>query len=85
MVRMNRRFWLRGPASRDATSQLEAEVAALRAEVAELAAELDECRRQHQRLAQLTDVVQELLLPAAVRDDAKLAELLEQYTHDLGA
>ena len=61
------------------------EVAALRAEVAALSSELDECRRQHQRLAQLTDVVQELLLPAAVRDDAKLAELLEQYTHDLGA
>jgi len=62
-----------------------AEVAALRAEVAALSSELDESRRQHQRLAQLTDVVQELLLPAAVRDDAKLAELLEQYTRDLGA
>jgi hypothetical protein len=66
-------------------NDLTAEVAALRAEVASLAAELDECRRQHQRLAQLTDVVQELLLPAAVRDDAKLAALLEEYGDDLGA
>ena len=61
------------------------EVTALRAEVSALSAELDEARRQHQRLAQLTDVVQELLLPAAVRDDARLAALLEQYTDDLGA
>jgi len=53
--------------------------------VAALAAELDECRRQHQRVAQLTDVVQELLLPAALRDDEKLAQLLVQYTDDLGA
>ena len=69
---------------RDAAAT-KAEVAALRAEVAALSAELDECRRQHQRLAQLTDVVQELLLPAALRDDSKLAQLLEQYTDDLGA
>jgi len=71
------------PARSEAATKDELE--ALRAQVAELAAELDECRRQHQRLAQLTDVVQELLLPAAVRDDAKLAALLEQYTDDLGA
>ena len=61
------------------------EIAALRAEVAALSAELDECRRQHQRVAQLTDVVQELLLPAALRDEEKLAQLLVQYTDDLGA
>jgi hypothetical protein len=61
------------------------EIAALRAEVAALSAELDECRRQHQRVAQLADVVQELLLPAALRDEEKLAQLLVQYTDDLGA
>ena len=74
-----------GRMSRRTPAATQDEVAALRAEVAALAAELDECRRQHQRVAQLTDVVQELLLPAALRDDELLAQLLVQYTDDLGA
>ena len=74
-----------GRMSRRTPAATQDEVAALRAEVAALAAELDECRRQHQRVAQLTDVVQELLLPVALRDEEKLAQLLVQYTDDLGA
>ncbi len=34
------------------------------------------------RLAELTDVVTELLLPVAARDEQKLEELLEKYRGD---
>ncbi len=40
---------------------------------------MQECRQLNLRLAELTDVVQELLLPVAARDEAKVAELLERY------
>ncbi len=56
----------------------------LAARVKELEAEVQECRQLNMRLAELTDLVQELLLPVAQRDEAKLAELLERYTDDLG-
>jgi hypothetical protein len=36
------------------------------------------------RLAELTDIVQELLLPVAQRDQERLDELLKRYTDDLG-
>lgn len=51
----------------------------LRARVAELEDEVQECRQLNLRLAELTDVVQELLLPVAARDEAKVAELVERY------
>jgi hypothetical protein len=56
----------------------------LTARVAELEEEVRECRRQQLRLAELTDVVQELLLPLSQRDQAKVDELLERYTDQLG-
>ncbi len=56
----------------------------LAARVKELEAEVQECRQLNMRLAELTDLVQELLLPVAQRDEAKLTELLERYTDDLG-
>lgn len=40
----------------------------------ELEAEMEESRRLDRRLVQLTDVVQELLLPAELRDEEKLAD-----------
>lgn len=55
----------------------------LRARVAELEREVQENRRLNRRLAELTDVVQELLLPAAQRDDKKLQELLDGYAERL--
>ncbi len=55
----------------------------LTARVASLEDEVRECRRQQLRLAELTDVVQELLLPAAQRDDARLSERLDSYTSSL--
>ena len=56
----------------------------LTARVASLEDEVRECRRQQLRLAELTDVVQELLLPISQRDQAKVDELLERYTAQLG-
>ena len=52
--------------------------------VAELEDEVRECRKQQHRVAELTDVVQELLLPLSQRDDAKVTEILERYTDQLG-
>lgn len=47
--------------------------------VAALEAEVQECRTLNLRLAELTDLVQELLLPIAARDQDKVAELLARY------
>lgn len=56
----------------------------LAARVTELEAEVQECRQISLRLAELTDIVQELLLPVAQRDEARLAELMERYAKQLG-
>jgi hypothetical protein len=58
-----------------AGSDLEKRVAALEAAV-------QENRALNVRLAELTDVVSELLLPVAARDEQKLEELLEKYRGD---
>ncbi len=47
--------------------------------VDELEAEVQECRQLNLRLAELTDVVMELLLPVADRDEERVAELLQSY------
>jgi hypothetical protein len=44
-----------------------------------LEAEMQENRQLHRRVAELTDVVAELLLPIADRDDDRVAELLAAY------
>lgn len=56
-------------------SSLEKRVAALEEAV-------QENRALNVRLAELTDVVTELLLPVAARDEEKLEELLEKYRGD---
>ena len=56
----------------------------LAARVKELEAGVQECRQLNLRLAELTDVVQELLLPVAQRDEARVAEVMERYTKNLG-
>lgn len=53
-------------------------VDALRERVATLEDEVQECRQLNLRLAELTDVVQELLVPMAQRDEARLAEAVER-------
>ena len=60
------------------------DVEELTARVTALEEEVRECRRQQLRLAELTDVVQELLLPLSQRDQAKVDEVLERYSAQLG-
>jgi uncharacterized protein DUF6752 len=55
------------------------ELRMLRGRVERLERELQESRRLHQRLAELTDVVTEILVPAADRQDDRIRELLEKY------
>ncbi|MEZ5096670.1 MAG: DUF6752 domain-containing protein [Nocardioides sp.] len=45
--------------------------------------EVQECRQLNLRLAELCDVMMELLLPAAQRDEAAIAEILERYQSDV--
>lgn len=56
---------------------------ALSERVAELEAELQETRRLNRRLAEIVDVVQEVLVPAANRDDERLRRLLHEYSERL--
>ena len=56
---------------------------ALRERVTVLEQEVQECRQLNLRLAELTDVVQELLLPMAQRDEERLSVLLEKYSRGL--
>lgn len=64
------------PGSNAAVRRLEERVRDLEADVAEM--------RQHQlRLAELADVVQELLVPAAQRDETALAEAVERFRKTL--
>lgn len=60
-------------------SGVDAELNELRLRVAELERDVQESRLLNQRLAELTDVVAEVLVPAADRDDKKLAERLTTY------
>ena len=55
----------------------------LEARVAVLEDEVQECRQLNLRLAELTDVVGELLLPVAQRDEGKVAEVMERYSKGL--
>jgi hypothetical protein len=55
------------------------QVAALRKRVNRLEAELEESRQLNRRLAEVTDVVAELLLPGQGRDEERLRAALEDY------
>jgi Domain of unknown function (DUF6752) len=45
--------------------------------------EMQENRQLHRRVAELTDVVAELLLPIADRDEERVSELLAAYRSQL--
>ena len=45
----------------------------------ELEAEVQECRQLNLRLAEITDVVEQLLLPVAARDEERIAAAVEKY------
>ena len=69
-----------GAAKRVAALGAGKQVEELRARVAVLEEEVQECRQLNLRLAELTDVVGELLLPVAQRDEDRIAEVMERYS-----
>lgn len=52
--------------------------------IRDLEVEVQECRRVNLRLAELMDVVAELLLPVAQQDPDRVAELLARYHAGVG-
>ena len=52
--------------------------------IRELEEEVQECRQVNLRLAELMDVVAELLLPVAQQDPARVEELLARYHESVG-
>jgi len=51
--------------------------------LAELEEEIQECRQVNLRLAELCDVMMELLLPVADRDEAEVQAILARYRADV--
>ena len=58
-------------------------VADLERRVADLEADLAQMRRHNLRLAEIVDVVQELLVPLAQRDETAAAEAIERFRKSL--
>jgi antitoxin (DNA-binding transcriptional repressor) of toxin-antitoxin stability system len=58
------------------------EIRRLHERIAVLEREVQESRQLNQRMAELTDVVAEVLVPAADRDDKVLAEKLANYNRE---
>ncbi|WP_220793358.1 DUF6752 domain-containing protein [Nocardioides stalactiti] len=56
------------------------EVESLRARVTELEAEVQEARRLNRRVAELLDIVEELLVPLTLRDEEKVQAFLDAHT-----
>ena len=57
----------------------EARGAGVRARLDALEAEVQENRRLNRRIAELTDLVTELVVPLARREDAEVEEILARY------
>ena len=49
----------------------------------DLEAEVQECRQLNIRLAEVTDLVEQLLLPIAAQDEEKIAAAVEKYTRTI--
>ena len=62
---------------------LRSDVQRLEQRVADLEADLAELRRHNLRLAELADVVQELLVPMASRDEAAVQRAIERFQESL--
>jgi hypothetical protein len=58
-------------------------VSELERRVADLEADVSEMRQHNLRLAEIADVVQELLIPMASRDEAKVQEAIERFNKSL--
>jgi hypothetical protein len=59
------------------------DTAALEQRVADLEADVSELRRHNLRLAEITDVVQELLVPMASRDEERIKAALDRFNESL--
>jgi DNA repair exonuclease SbcCD ATPase subunit len=66
-----------------ATRRMAKEIKDLRARVAELESAMQESRQLSKRLAEVTDIVAEVLLPSEQRDEARLRELLHRYERSM--
>lgn len=62
---------------------LRSDVQRLEQRVADLEADLAEMRRHNLRLAELADVVSELLVPMANRDEAAVQRAIERFQESL--
>ena len=60
-----------------------AAIAALEQRVSDLEADLAEVRRHNVRLAEIADVVQELLIPLASRDETRVEEAIARFQESL--
>ena len=60
-----------------------AAVRRLEERVADLEADLTEVRRHNVRLAEIADVVQELLVPLASRDEEAIQKAIERFQESL--
>lgn len=67
------------PASTRNSGDLRKRVRELAARVNELEREIQEARRLNKRIAELTDVVAEVLLPADQRDETRIRSALKDY------
>ncbi len=56
---------------------------ALQRRLEELEAEVQECRQLNIRLAEVVDLVEELLLPIAAQDEGKIAAAVEKYNRTI--
>ena len=57
--------------------------AQLEQRVADLEADMSEMRRHNLRLGEIADVVQELLIPMASRDEVRVQEAIERFNKSL--
>jgi hypothetical protein len=56
---------------------------ALQRRLEDLEAEVQECRQLNIRLAEVTDLVEQLLLPIAAQDQEKIAVAVEKYNRTM--
>jgi hypothetical protein len=56
---------------------------ALQRRLEDLEAEVQECRQLNIRLAEVVDLVEELLLPIAAQDEGKIAAAVEKYNRTI--
>jgi hypothetical protein len=68
-----------GQQGRPRLAKAEKEIATLKRRMAAVEQELQEVRHLNKRLAEITDVVAEVLLPAEERDEQRLRDLLTRY------